>query len=131
MVGIDQLETLQNTAERIKKAIILKGIRPLMGFPDGSVYINLCGPVNVDEEIIWDSLGTTISVMLNLGFPIQQAIRQGVFIHFLARDIAVEKHRGSQLTNRDFLNDLPRIVKMLQKDLDTELINRYTGIQIV
>jgi NAD(P)H-hydrate epimerase len=131
MVGIDQLETLQNTAERIKKAIILQGIRPLMGFPDRRVYINLCGPVNLDEEILWDSLGSTIAAMLNLGFSIRQAIRQGVFIHFLARDLALEKHRESQLTNRDFLNDLPRVVKMLQEDLDTELINRYTGIQIV
>ena len=131
LVGIDQLEALQNTAEQIKKAIILKGIRPLIGFPDRSVYINLCGSVNEDDEIIWDSLGTTISVMLNLGFPIRQAIRQGVFIHFLARDLAVEKHRGSQLTNWDFLHDLPRVVKMLQEDLDTRLINRYTGIQVV
>jgi hydroxyethylthiazole kinase-like uncharacterized protein yjeF len=130
-VGIDQWEALQNTAERIKKAIILKGIRPLMGFPDRRVYINLCGPVNVDEEIFWDSLGSTITVMLNLGFPIRQAIRQGVFIHFLARDLAVEEHRGSQLTNRDFLNDLPRVLKMLQEGLNTELINQYTGIQVV
>jgi len=130
-VGIDQWEALQNTAERIKKAIILKGIRPLMGFPDRRVDINLCGPVNVDEEIFWDSLGSTITVMLNLGFPIRQAIRQGVFIHFLARDLAVEEHRGSQLTNRDFLNDLPRVLKMLQEGLNTELINQYTGIQVV
>jgi NAD(P)H-hydrate epimerase len=122
---------LQQTAKRINATIVLKGARPLISFPDHRVYINLSGSLGMNSEKLWDVLDGTIAAMYSRMLPLQQAVRQGVFIHGLAGDLAVEEHHQGELTTQDLLNSLPRAMKMLQEGLDTELEKRYAGIQIV
>ena len=130
-VEINKVDILQNTTETINTTIVLKGERPLIGFPDQSVYINLSGSLGMNSEKLWDALDGTIAAMYSRGLPLQQAVRQGVFIHGLAGDLTTEDHHQGEIATQDFLNTLPRAVKMVQEGLDTELEKRYAGKQIV
>jgi hydroxyethylthiazole kinase-like uncharacterized protein yjeF len=130
-VDINKVNVLQQIVKRINATIVLKGARPLISFPDQRVYINLSGSLGINNGKLWDKLGNTIAAMYSLGLSLQQAVRQGVFIHGLAGDLAVEEHHQKDVATNDLLNALPRAMKMVQAGLDPELEKHYTGTQII
>ena len=91
----------------------------------------MSGSLGMNTEKLWGTLDGTIAAMYSLGLPLQQAVRQGVFIHGLAADLTTEDHHQEEIATQDFLNTLPRAVKMVQEGLDTELEKRYAGPRVV
>ena len=130
-VESNPVEVLQHTAEKINTTLILKTIHPLIGFPDQRVYINLSGSMGAKLENFWRALDGTIVALSSLKLGLEQAVRQGVFIHGLAGDLAYEQYHQGDVIIQDFQHTLPHALVMLREGLNTEMEKRYTGAQIV
>jgi hydroxyethylthiazole kinase-like uncharacterized protein yjeF len=127
----DKVAVLQQTSAATNATIILKEIPALIAFPDQRVYINLTGYSVLGCDRLWNALDDTIKAMFSQGYPLQQAIRQGVFIHGLAGDLMAEEKDQAEIMSQDILNALPRAVNMIKKGLDTERIQRYVCPQLI
>lgn len=135
-IGVSDIDTqkinvLQRITTKLGAMIVLKGTHALIGYPDERVFINLSGnsgmaTVGADELLIG-----TIVAMFGLGLPLQRAVRQGVFIHGLARDLAAAEKGEDGITAQDILDYLPLALKVYRDGLSEPLRARYAGVHTI
>jgi hydroxyethylthiazole kinase-like uncharacterized protein yjeF len=126
-----KVDVLQHAARELNCTIVLKGARPLIGTPDERVLINMSGNSRMVTAGSGDVLTGTIAAMFALGLPLQDAVRQGVFIHGLAGDLAAEHEGEDGITAQDILEYLPFAVKLIREGLSEPLEARYTGADVI
>jgi hydroxyethylthiazole kinase-like uncharacterized protein yjeF len=126
-----EMDVLQRTARELKATIVLKGARSLIGVPDERVFINMSGNPGMATAGSGDVLTGTIAAMFGLGLPLQDAARQGVFMHGLAGDLAADDKGEDGLTAQDILEHLPYAVQAVREGLSERLRDRYAGARIV
>ncbi len=97
LLGIDTKDVINNRLEFVKQfaqqfdvLLVLKMADTLTATPNGKIYINTAGNVGLATGGSGDVLSGMIGAFLSEGYnPVQAAIN-GVYLHGLAADIAIE-----------------------------------------
>ncbi|OUC09693.1 hypothetical protein RY27_01300 [Litorilinea aerophila] len=127
----DRIQRLQHACADFNAIIVLKGAHSLVGYPDGRVFINTSGNSGMATAGSGDVLTGTIAAMTGLGLPVDEAVRQGVFVHGLAGDLAAQAMGEDGMTARDVLAHLPQAVRLCRQGLPPELQHRYNVVRRV
>ena len=130
-ISNNKINILQNTAKELNATIVLKGAHSLIGYPDKNVFINLSGNPGMATAGSGDVLTGTIAAMFGLGFPIDDAVRMGVFLHGFAGDLAANEKGEDGLIASDIMNELPVSLKIYREEFNLIIEDYYHSIYII
>jgi NAD(P)H-hydrate epimerase len=130
-VALYKIDFLQQISSEINAAIILNDVVTIIGYPDQRIFINLCGGCRLDRSETSAVLTGTVASMYAHGFSLWDAVRQGVFVHGLAVDLAAIDHSEEGFTALDVLDRLPHVVNHIRDGVDKELLTRCAGVEII
>jgi hydroxyethylthiazole kinase-like uncharacterized protein yjeF len=130
-IDANKVGVLQRTCRELGAMIVLKGAHSLIGHPDEHVLINMSGNSGMATAGSGDVLTGTIAAMFGLGLPLWDAVKQGVFVHGLAGDLASDEKGEDGITAQDILDYLPVGMKVVREGPDERLRERYLGARVV
>jgi len=108
----DRLRVVREFAQNRNVCVVLKGYRTLIGFPDGSVWINTSGSPAMATGGTGDIL-TGIIAGLIAQFPqeIDKAVQAAVWLHGRAGQLGAEELTEQCLIATDLLHYLPKAIR--------------------
>ena len=130
-ISNNKINVLQNTAQELNAKIVLKGAHSLIGYPDRNVFINLSGNPGMATAGSGDVLTGTIAAMFGLGFPIDDAVRMGVFMHGFAGDLAANKKGEDGLIASNIMDQLPASLRIYHEEFNSVIEDHYHSIHII
>jgi NAD(P)H-hydrate epimerase len=126
-IDTHKVDVLQRACAELNAIIVLKGAHSLIGYPDERIFINLSGNSGMATAGSGDVLTGSIAGMFGLGLVLQDAVRQGVYMHGLAGDLAARAKGEDGITAQDVLDYLPAALSTRRQGLDDPL----AGINLI
>jgi len=130
-ISNNKIDILQNTAQELNAMIVQKGAHSLIAYPDRRVFINLSGNPGMATAGSGDVLTGTIAAMFGLGFPVNDAVRMGVFLHGFAGDLAAKDKGEDGLLASDIMDQLPASMKVYRDEFNSIIEDYYHKIYII
>jgi NAD(P)H-hydrate epimerase len=130
-VGKDRIDVVRKAAGDLNAIVVLKGAHSLIGYPDGSVYINTSGNPGMATAGSGDALTGAVAAMYGLGLPLEEAVRIGVFIHGLAGDLAAGDRGEDGMTAQDIVDFLPDALECYREDFEEVGEDFYETVFVV
>jgi len=130
-VSKNRIDVLQRMTKELNAIIVLKGAHSLIGYPDGTVFINVSGNSGMATAGSGDVLTGTIAAMYGLGLPLEDAVKTGVFIHGFSGDVAGVDKGEDGMTAQDIMDCLPETVKLYRDNFSEICQNLYETIFVV
>ena len=130
-VSKNRIDVLQRMTKELNAIIVLKGAHSLIGYPDGTVFINVSGNSGMATAGSGDVLTGTIAAMYGLGLPLEDAVKTGVFIHGFSGDVAGVDKGEDGMTAQDIMDCLPETVKLYRDNFGEISENLYESIFVV
>ncbi len=127
----NKIELLQETARALKAVIVLKGAHSLVGSPKGQIWINLSGNPGMATAGSGDVLTGTIAAMVCRGFPLEEAVKVGVFLHGLAGDLAADTIGEDGMTAEDIMEMVPVALRTYRDRYEEFRQTFYDKIRVV
>ncbi len=126
-----RIRAVRETAKSLSSIVVLKGAHSLVGMADGRVYVNLSGNSGMATAGSGDVLTGAITAMFGLGLGIGDAVRNAVFVHGLAGDIAAKRIGEDGVRASDILASLPEAVRALREDYGTLVRDSYEKVRLL
>lgn len=89
-VNAGRIEIAKRASQVFKSIVVLKGARTVVAYPDGEVYVNVCGNEGMATGGMGDVLAGVIGSLVAQGLSAHEAALSGVYLHSIAGDIAAE-----------------------------------------
>lgn len=93
-VSADRIAAATTLASRYRSWIVLKGCGSVIAAPDGRWWINPTGNPGMASAGMGDVLTGMLVALLAQGWPVQEAVLAGVYLHGLAADHCVAAGQG-------------------------------------
>ncbi len=107
-VQADRVNIARSFARYHHLVLVLKGDRTIIGFPDGSAWVNPTGNPGMATGGTGDILtGMTAGVLAQMPNDYARAAIAAVYLHGLAGDVAAERMGEHSLVATDLLDALP------------------------
>ncbi|MFZ0312612.1 MAG: NAD(P)H-hydrate dehydratase [Candidatus Korobacteraceae bacterium] len=107
-VQADRLNVARSFARYHHLVLVLKGNRTIIGFPDGSAWVNPTGNPGMATGGTGDILtGMTAGILAQMPNNCARAAIAAVYLHGLAGDVAAERMGEHSLVATDLLDGLP------------------------
>ena len=107
-VQADRVNVARSFARYHHLVLVLKGNRTVIGFPDGSAWVNPTGNPGMATGGTGDILtGMTAGVLAQMPNDYARAAIAAVYLHGLAGDVAAERMGEHSLVATDLLDGLP------------------------
>ncbi len=130
-ISRSRVDVVQQISTELGAIIVLKGAHSLVGYPDGTTFINVSGNSGMATAGSGDVLTGAIAAMYGLGLPLEEAVRMGVFIHGFSGDVAAADKGEDGITAQDILDYLPKAMKLYRENFAEISENLYETIFLI
>ena len=109
----DRIACAREFAREFNVYLVLKGAGTVIGHPDGRVFVNPTGNSGMASGGMGDILTGIIAGFIAQGYPAEEAVQMGVYIHGAAGDDLAKRMGPFGFLASDVLKSIPKQIGIL------------------